>query len=462
VEVLKLMERLRRLGLIFRYDAAGTAGAARFTAHPFLRGFFAKLHGVSDPKQIHEAIRARLAAGVGYRPGEEPTEPAELDRYERLIEATALAGRVDDAFELYSRVFGHYSHLADHLGDNVRGLRLVRMFSTDGTVAGIDPLLSPPRQNEVLTDWGLFAKNLGDCVEARTAFSLICTISPGSHHEFISLCNMANLDLLAGRFPRAMASAERAVRSFDSDQAGLSLLASALASLGNVKEAAARFEAASKSASGEYYGWNVWYPEFLISIDDKETAAQCLRDGMRQFKVRENTRRYTQFCTVMARLLVSSDLESSRVHLEGARCFASRSGDIQTTLRCYHLAAEIARYEQDYDVAVSEALDGIQAADSCGLGRWAIDIRTELAKIHLAAGNVQAAIEPAEWVLKRSLEADCQYAWGVADSLHVLGVASARLGNIAEARDRLSRAYEKRKSLDHCGLAETKAELSRL
>src|SRR5262249_12343976 len=161
-------------------------------------------------------------------------------------------------------------HLADHVGDNVRGLRLVRMFSTDGTVAGIDPLLRPPWQHEVLTDWGLFAKNLGDCLEARTAFSLICTISPGSHHESISLCNMANLDRLAGRFPAALDSAEKAVGSFGS-QAGLSLLASALASLGNVKEAAARFEAASKSTSGEYYGWNVWYPEFLISINDKET-----------------------------------------------------------------------------------------------------------------------------------------------------------------------------------------------
>jgi hypothetical protein len=206
----------------------------------------------------------------------------------------------------------------------------------------------------------------------------------------------------------------------------------------------------------------VWYPEFLLSIGDKETAARCLRDGMRHFKVTANTRRYMQFCTVMARLLVLSDLESSRVHLESARCFASRSGDIQTTLRSYHLAAEIARYEQNYGVAVSEALDGIHAADCCGLGRWSLDIRTELAKIHLAAGNVQAAIEPAEWVLKRSLEADCQHAWGVADSLHLLGIAYARLGNTTEARKHLTRACERRKLLNHCGLAETEAELSRL
>ena len=124
------------------------------------------------------------------------------------------------------------------------------MFSTDGTVAGIDPLLSRGQQHDVLTDWGLFAKNLGDCVEARTAFSRICTISSVYSNNLISLCNMANLDLLAGRFPAALASAERVIRCFDRNEDGLSLLASALASLGRVKEAAARFAAASKSARG--------------------------------------------------------------------------------------------------------------------------------------------------------------------------------------------------------------------
>jgi len=65
-------------------------------------------------------------------------------------------------------------------------------------------------------------------------------------------------------------------------------------------------------------------------------------------------------------------------------------------------------------------------------------------------------------VLKRSQLEDCQYAWGIADSLHLLGVAHARLGDQAKARDYLQRALEKRKPLEHPGLAETNDELRRL
>jgi Tetratricopeptide repeat len=65
-------------------------------------------------------------------------------------------------------------------------------------------------------------------------------------------------------------------------------------------------------------------------------------------------------------------------------------------------------------------------------------------------------------VLKRSQEPDCQYAWGIANSLHLLGVAHARLGDKAKARDYLERAIEKRKPLEHPGLKETEAELRKL
>src|SRR5262245_19006563 len=132
---------------------------------------------------------------------------------------------------------------------------------------------------------------------------------------------------------------------------------------------------------------------------------------------------------MLGRCAMSENPTQGRTHLADAREFASRYGDIQVALRCHHLAAEIARHEKNFPLASSEAQDGIQLADSCGFGRWSLDIRTELAKIHLTAGNPKLTIEPAEWVLKRSKEEDCQYAWGIADSLHLLGVAHARLGD---------------------------------
>jgi len=91
-------------------------------------------------------------------------------------------------------------------------------------------------------------------------------------------------------------------------------------------------------------------------------------------------------------------------------------------LRCFHLAAELARHEGNFAQGIAEARDGIQVADSCGFGRWSIDIRIELAKAHLAASEPSRAVEPAECAVRRSREKDCQYAWGAANALHPLAL----------------------------------------
>jgi hypothetical protein len=42
-----------------------------------------------------------LGAGLEKRPDVKPTDSTTLDRYERLIEATRLAGREQEAFDLF-------------------------------------------------------------------------------------------------------------------------------------------------------------------------------------------------------------------------------------------------------------------------------------------------------------------------------------------------------------------------
>jgi hypothetical protein len=65
-------------------------------------------------------------------------------------------------------------------------------------------------------------------------------------------------------------------------------------------------------------------------------------------------------------------------------------------------------------------------------------------------------------VLKRSQEPDCQYAWGKADGLHLLGIAHARLGDKQLPYEYLTHAVKKRRPLEHPDLAETEAELRQL
>src|SRR5579883_504091 len=115
--VRKILERLQKLGLVFRYTVGREP---TFTAHPFLRGFFEKLLGGVDPRQVYKRLSRDLAAGLEARPDQYPTELVDLDRYERLIEATRLSGAVRQSFELYAARLGGFWQLGKRLGENAR------------------------------------------------------------------------------------------------------------------------------------------------------------------------------------------------------------------------------------------------------------------------------------------------------------------------------------------------------
>jgi tetratricopeptide (TPR) repeat protein len=469
-ELLKLLERLRGLGLVFRYDAGGVL---TFTAHPFLRGFFEKLLGVDDPKQIHEAVRMRLAAGLEERPEKKPTDPADLDRYERLIEVTRLAGKTQKALYLFWVGLGGYGHLGGVLGDNARGLRIVSTFATDGTPTMAGFSLPDSDRALLVVAWGLFAQNLGDLSIARRAFEIQLAIRQDLGNQAsisTALQNLANIELQAGLWVEARATASKAIEYADQagDERGQQFshgwCACALAGLGMVADARHHFaEATSREDEPMLYALRgVTEAEFKLATGNA-AAARTQAEANRIICGRNNWPADCARCdTLLGRCALPDDSVGARSYLAAARDYAGRSGDAEVTLCCYQLAAEIARHERDFPCAVAEAEAGIQLADSCGFGRWSLDIRTELAQIHLAAGRPRDAIEPAEWVLRRSQEADCQYAWGIADSLHWLGVAHARLSDTAKARDYLTRATEKRKPLEHPGLKETEDELRKL
>jgi hypothetical protein len=161
-------------------------------------------------------------------------------------------------------------------------------------------------------------------------------------------------------------------------------------------------------------------------------------------------------------LTLPDEPREARQHLEAARTYASRSGNVVVQLRCYHLAAEIARAERAFATACGEAEAGIHLADTCGLGHYAIELRLALARALLDAGDPTAALQSAREALDRSVHPECQYAWGEADGLHLCGVAHARLGDTQSARSLLVDAAAKREKLTHPGLSETRAELARL
>src|SRR4029453_6507215 len=71
-----------------------------WSAHPFLREKFRDLLGC-PVEDVFDVVARSLGARLEKRPETAPSDPHMLDRYERLIEATRLAGRENEALRLF-------------------------------------------------------------------------------------------------------------------------------------------------------------------------------------------------------------------------------------------------------------------------------------------------------------------------------------------------------------------------
>jgi hypothetical protein len=166
--------------------------------------------------------------------------------------------------------------------------------------------------------------------------------------------------------------------------------------------------------------------------------------------------------TVMSLVLANTDVAGAKQHLDSAQRYATASGSVEVQLRCYHAASALARRQKLLGVANDTCKDAIHLAHTCGYGLLTIDLYLEQAEVQLASQQWHAAAANASLAYLKASDQVCGYAWGMADSLHLVGVAHARLGDTAKARYFLTRAAEKRKPLEHPGLKETEDELRKL
>lgn len=159
------LERLKKLGLVFSY---GMGSELIYSAHPFMRDFFRGLLA-APPEAVHESVRARLAPSLEARPSENSRDPAILDQYELLIEETLLAGKVQEAFDLYWYGLGSATHLR-HMGEIFRGLRILERFAPQDDFTGAVSQLTQNDQSVLASALGLLAMYAGDLSRARNAF----------------------------------------------------------------------------------------------------------------------------------------------------------------------------------------------------------------------------------------------------------------------------------------------------
>jgi tetratricopeptide (TPR) repeat protein len=464
-QLVKHLDRLKALGLVFRYE---TDGQVVYSAHPFLREFFRNLLR-TKPESIHESVRARLAdlvLSLESSPITSPSEPAILDQYELLIEQTLLAGRVPEAFDLYRDGLGGYRNLGWILGENGRGLRILARFVPRDDFSLIESHLPLLGRGILVNALGLFALNLGDLNRARAAFLHSRDLARSALDRSISAQNLAGIELDSGHFREVLDYSESAV-SLGTEAKDNALVTFSLAyratahfALGDITAAAADFQRVTELEGERVFGLRgIWEAEGKLARGDR-SGALSQTQANREFAARGGYN--PDLCrsnALLARLLLPDDPAQAARHLQDARAFANRSGEVALQLRCFHAACELHRHLGDYPQAIIEAEAGILLADACGFGHYSINLRLALAETLLAAGDARKALQNARNALDRSEHPDCQYAWGQADGLHLCGLAHLRLGERALARQRLTAALELRDRLGHGRIDETRRAL---
>jgi len=459
------LERLKNLGLVFRYQ---TNQRILYSAHPFLRDFFRR-NLSAKAESIHESVRSRLAPSLEARPAEKPSDPAILDQYEFLIEQTLLAGRVQEAFDLYWNGLGNYQTLGLDLGENARALRILERFVPNDDFSGLDALLSSRHQSLLVNDLGLFALNLGDLTRARTAFAhgrQLDAQGLDTESESAATQNLVEIQILARGFPQGREYCESAVALAEQSEnkiltsKSLSFRAATYFALGDIAAAKSDFQRATDLQGEPLYSFpGIYEAECNLFLGDHSGArsqTEANRDTGSQNKWTVDICRCD---ALLARLVLPEDPDQANKYLQEARAFANRSGDVELQLRCFHSACELHRHLGDHPQAIVEAEAGILLADTCGFGKYSVDLRLTLAETLLDASDARKALQNARWALDRSEQPDCQYAWGQADGLHFCGLAHLRLGERELARQRLIAALELRERIGHGRIDETRRAL---
>jgi len=282
----------------------------------------------------------------------------------------------------------------------------------------------------------------------------------------IATQNLAELEFESGRFHHALDCAQRSVALVQEAQQEIEaidpLIYRAIShfALGALTEATADFQRATELEGKSLYGLcGVYEAEYKLLRGDQSGARSQTQANREHAVTHNNNRDLGRLNALLARLLLPDDPAQAGGRLHEARAFANRSEDVELQLRCFHAACELQLHLGDYPQAIAEAEAGILLADTCGFGKFSIDLRLALAETLLTAGDARKALQNARNALDRSEEPECQYAWGKADGLHFCGVAHLRLGERELARQRLTAALGLRERLGHGGIEETRRAL---
>jgi len=461
-----LLGSLRARGLVFQYRSGD---AVTWTAHPFLRERFRELLGC-PAERVFDTVAQALGAGLEKRPETKPSDPATLDRYERLIEATRLAGREQEALDLFLHGLGNYRHLGWVLGEYERGYRILAAFSATGRPEDLGVTMALPPRTLLAASLALFALQLGRLEEARAIRRLDdgWTKSLADPSETsVGLRNSSEVTFDLGRLAESLELANEArseaETATDDKQRMMSLARRAIAAhtLGDVVTARADYGVATELEGQPLYSLRgSQHARHHIDLGELAAARALADNGLTMARSNGWNDEITCFHALLARIALAEG-EDPTPHLDAIRAWTSRTGDMEYIIEAHLLSARHLLSRGDTQASLGEAETGLLHAVACGFGLRRIELLVTLARIRLAWPDPPKAIQAAREALDLAAHPDCGYAWGEADAAQAWGEAYFANGELALAERAFTRALEVRRRIEHPGASETERWLAR-
>jgi tetratricopeptide (TPR) repeat protein len=418
-------------------------------------------------------VSQSLGAGLEKRPENKPSETADLDRYERLIEVTRLAGREEEAFDLYRFALGPLRHLGWVLGEYERGYRILVGFSASGRPEDLGPSMEFKNRSALVNELGFFAFSLGRLAEAWAIRQLDDGWGKTIGEPLglsARLQNSSGLAFVMGQLVVARSIADDALRvahaATDSQaetEQGFSLAykAAAAHALGDILASRADFDAATTLEGEPLYSLRGSQAgRHYLDMGDFESAREFAHHGLKEAENHGSNKELALFHGLLARIDLAEGNDPTP-HIDEVRAWTSRTGEMQRIIEAHLLTAQHLLARGDIQAALGDAETGLLYAITCGYGLLRIELLVVLARIRLAWPDPPQAIQAAREALDLSSHPDCGYAWGEADAAQVWGEAYFANREFDLARRAFTRALEVRRRIEHPKAAETEQWLAR-
>jgi tetratricopeptide (TPR) repeat protein len=342
-------------------------------------------------------------------------------------------------------------HVGAKLGAYALGERVVRRFFPDGEPTRPIPRLDPDQRGFLLTELGMFLRQLGELQKAAECHTLVAGMaSPGGELPVGALLHLSHDRLLQGSFHEAQRLAEQARalagREREIERCAQLYLCAASTGLGDMDAARLALEQARRHRRDDLLLVTVRV-DLNLRVGRPDRAAGVVRDHRQRIASQTFQEEHVACALLLAECaLALGNLEEALKLLPVAELFIQRSSWRHAACRAHRLRARAALLRGEVAAAREEVAAAKQVAERQGFISLLIDLLVLEGELLLEERSADALVCARE--ARRLAENHAvKYRWGHADALDVWGRAVALLGERGFAKVLLEKSLGLRREL---------------